>query len=67
MKTDRMVNRAEFFSLDTFAGLFNLISMWRVRARSRADLALLTQSQLDDIGVTAHQAGVEAAKPFWQA
>ncbi len=67
MKTDHLIDRAGLPSIGGFANLTGIVKTWRERARSRADLASLTPSQLDDIGVTEHQARVEAGKPFWQA
>lgn len=43
-----------------------LVSMWQQRARQRRQLALLSDSQLDDIGLSRRIAQAEAAKPFWR-
>jgi uncharacterized protein YjiS (DUF1127 family) len=40
---------------------------WRQRARSRNDLADLSDQSLQDIGVSRCTANFEAAKPFWMA
>ena len=40
---------------------------WRHRARSRAELAMLSDRVLQDIGVSRCSAGFEASKPFWMA
>ena len=37
------------------------------RSRERQVLASLDARTLRDIGVTPHEAGVEARKPFWRA
>jgi len=43
-----------------------LVSMWQQRAKQRRQLALLSDSQLDDIGLSRGVANAEAAKPFWR-
>jgi uncharacterized protein YjiS (DUF1127 family) len=40
---------------------------WRQRARSRNDLADLSDRTLQDIGMSRGTANFEAAKPFWMA
>lgn len=67
MKTGHIIGTAHSPSFGGFSHLSMLLKQWRARARGRADLATLNADQLRDIGVTAHEAGVEAAKPFWQA
>ncbi|MCG8490706.1 MAG: DUF1127 domain-containing protein [Sneathiellales bacterium] len=39
---------------------------WQERASMRHQLASLNEENLSDIGLTAHQAAMEARKPFWQ-
>ncbi|MCF6273028.1 MAG: DUF1127 domain-containing protein [Rhodobacteraceae bacterium] len=47
----------------------NTVALWvlntTARARSRAALAKLDHAALDDIGISARDAQIEAAKPFW--
>ncbi len=47
----------------------NTVAIWVLksvaRARSRAALAKLGNAALDDIGLSARQARIEAQKPFW--
>ncbi|MEM8592471.1 MAG: DUF1127 domain-containing protein [Pseudomonadota bacterium] len=40
---------------------------WVAVARSRRDLSRLDARSLADIGVSAHEAAEEAARPFWDA
>lgn len=42
-----------------------LLNEWRQRARSRRELAGLSDRCLRDIGVTRYDADREARKPFW--
>ena len=44
-----------------------LLLQWSARSRQRRHLAGLTPSELEDVGISAKAASVEAAKPFWQA
>ncbi len=39
---------------------------WASRSRQRKQLARLDMRMLADIGITAKQAQVEMAKPFWK-
>ena len=50
----------------SFYRLLDTLSLWRKRARTRAQLAQLSAAQLDDIGVSQAQMQVEARKPFWR-
>jgi len=40
-------------------------NLWRIRARSRAELAALDDRMLDDIGLTRIDVACEVNKPFW--
>jgi len=40
---------------------------WRHRARSRAELARMSDYDLRDLGLTRAEVARESAKPFWQA
>lgn len=42
------------------------VKFWESRSRQRRQLALLDEHMLADIGITAEQAKVEIAKPFWK-
>ena len=48
------------------AEIGSLIGDWRRRARSRAELARLSEPELRDIGLTPAEALWEYAKPFWR-
>ncbi|MCK5362279.1 MAG: DUF1127 domain-containing protein [Gammaproteobacteria bacterium] len=43
------------------------VALWRQRARQRVRLAEMPPEMLQDIGVSASAARVEAGKPFWAA
>jgi len=43
------------------------IAEWRIRARSRHELANLSDRQLRDIGLSRYSANFESSKPFWRA
>ena len=49
------------------ASLILRLGDWRRRARSRAELARLSDHDLRDIGLTPAEALREYAKPFWRA
>jgi len=40
--------------------------LWRLNARTRRQLAQLSCQQLQDIGISCHDAVVETQKPFWR-
>jgi len=42
------------------------ITFWTNRSRQRKQLAHLDARMLADIGITAEQAIIETAKPFWK-
>ncbi|HEV2550002.1 MAG TPA: DUF1127 domain-containing protein [Stellaceae bacterium] len=44
-----------------------LAAEWHRRARSRAELAQMSDHDLRDIGITRAEAAYESAKPFWRA
>lgn len=43
-----------------------LIALWRLRIRTRAQLLTLSDEALCDVGLSRAEALAEAAKPFWQ-
>jgi uncharacterized protein YjiS (DUF1127 family) len=45
----------------------HVIAEWRNRARSRYELANLSDRQLRDIGLSRYSANFESSKPFWHA
>jgi uncharacterized protein YjiS (DUF1127 family) len=45
----------------------NLAAEWRRRARSRAELARMSDHDLRDIGITRAEVAHESAKPIWWA
>jgi uncharacterized protein YjiS (DUF1127 family) len=46
-------------------GAYALVMDWVWRARSRAWLARMDARELHDLNITAWEAELEAAKPFW--
>jgi uncharacterized protein YjiS (DUF1127 family) len=44
-----------------------LLGQWRRRLRDRNALAAMCARSLRDIGLTRHDAELEARKPFWRA
>lgn len=48
-------------------GLFALTRVWRERQRIRRQLAVMSERELQDIGICRSDIGCEIAKPFWQA
>ena len=50
----------------SFAAFGELVSTWRVRARSRRELATLDDRTLRDLGLSAGEIQFEANKPFWR-
>ena len=44
-----------------------MLGAWRLRSRTRRQLAMLDARALADLGLTPAQQGVEAGKWFWQA
>lgn len=44
-----------------------IVFHWLAVARSRRDLARLDAAALEDIGMSAEQAQIEAARPLWDA
>jgi uncharacterized protein YjiS (DUF1127 family) len=49
------------------ATLQHLAAEWRRRARSRAELAQMSEHDLRDIGIMRAEVACESAKPFWRA
>ena len=45
----------------------DMLQVWRDRARSRHELASSDDRMLRDMGISPHDAGREAGKPFWRA
>lgn len=47
-------------------GVANAVLGWELRRKTRARLATLDTHLLADIGLTAHEAEQESARPFWR-
>jgi uncharacterized protein YjiS (DUF1127 family) len=52
--------------LNPFARVAAWVAAWRKRARERADLALLEDRDLRDLGVSRAVLEFELNKPFWR-
>jgi len=48
-------------------GLSSLLRLWCERSRERHQLALLTDRELRDLGLTRIDAQQETRKPFWRS
>lgn len=46
---------------------WQMVQLWRSRARQRRQLANLAPELLHDLGITLDAARAEIAKPFWRA
>ena len=49
------------------AGLFNLIAIWKLRHKTRSQLAHATLDVLRDVGISESQRFSEVNKSFWEA
>jgi uncharacterized protein YjiS (DUF1127 family) len=48
-------------------GMFALVRVWRERGRTRRQLAIMSERELQDIGTCRSEIAYEVAKPFWMA
>ncbi len=48
------------------SGIYKTVNTWRHRSRTRARLAGLSSSSLQDFGVSRIDAMIELNKPFWE-
>ena len=51
---------------DTLATFLQLLRLWRQRARTRRQLALLDERLLADAGISHGERTSELDKPFWR-
>ena len=49
------------------AGLLDLVGTWKLRHRTRNQLAYATLDVLRDVGISESQRFIEANKSFWEA
>lgn len=47
--------------------LIVVVTEWRERIRQRHQLSMLSERDLDDIGISRADVALEIAKPFWRA
>lgn len=45
---------------------WHVLVHWQHRYKERKQLALIDVRLLNDMGITRHEAEIEASKPFWQ-
>jgi uncharacterized protein YjiS (DUF1127 family) len=69
--TDSVSSRTQVFAASQYFSalprrLIGIITVWRRRARSRRELAALSDLELRDIGYPAERTA-EIHKPFWRA
>lgn len=50
-----------------WAGLNGLVQLWRQRYRARHELALWSEHELHDLGLSRSDVASEIDKPFWRA
>jgi uncharacterized protein YjiS (DUF1127 family) len=48
-------------------GMFALVRVWRECRRTRRQLAIMSERELQDIGTCRSEIAYEIAKPFWMA
>jgi uncharacterized protein YjiS (DUF1127 family) len=71
LRDDRVVNvnfgsRVRNILCAALLRLSEVAWTWRIRARSRDDLAQLNDQDLKDIGLSRADAYRESSEPFWQ-
>jgi uncharacterized protein YjiS (DUF1127 family) len=49
------------------AVVFAYVSVWRERGRARRQLAVMSDRELQDIGICRSEIAYEIGKPFWRA
>ena len=54
------------YTLSLISRLTGKLRTWRRRARDRAELARMSQTELHDIGVSSADHWAEISKPFWR-
>jgi uncharacterized protein YjiS (DUF1127 family) len=60
--------RRQFQQLPSrLAGLFNLVAIWKLRHKTRSQLAYATPDVLRDVGISESQRFSEVNKSFWEA
>lgn len=64
--TDATLTGRRLSPLAAVGGLFRTVAVWAAVARERRALRDMGWSRLDDLGLTANDAGREARKPFWR-
>jgi len=59
--------RRHSYIAEGIVGLFNRVSEWSERRRSRGHLYQMPDYMLHDIGVSRAEVDAEYEKPFWKA
>jgi uncharacterized protein YjiS (DUF1127 family) len=55
------------FVLAVIAVVFAFVRVWRERRRARRQLAVMSERELQDIGICRSEIANEIGKPFWRA
>jgi len=64
----RREQRRQFQHLSShLAGLFSLVATWKLRHKTRSQLAHATLDVLRDVGISESQRFSEVNKSFWEA
>lgn len=62
----KVINIRENIGKINLSKLYQNLRTYYIKYRTRQQLALLTDKQLSDIGITREQAAIESRKPFWK-
>ena len=52
--------------IDSIANAFRTVATWKLRHKTRRQLAVTDARILKDVGISEAQRSVEANKPFWE-
>jgi uncharacterized protein YjiS (DUF1127 family) len=55
------------FGLAVIEGIFGCVRVWRERGRTRRQLAVMSERELQDIGICRSDIASEIGRPFWRA
>lgn len=66
-KLDQLLNRGTLpMAVRAAVHMAHLYVTWADRRKGRRALAEMTPDRLNDLGISAYDAQLEAAKPFWK-
>jgi uncharacterized protein YjiS (DUF1127 family) len=52
--------------IDSIANAFRTVETWKLRHKTRRQLAVTEARILKDVGITEAQRSIEVNKPFWE-